>query len=326
MDYVNYLQNHQAIPYEIFLNALKNNRFFHAYLLSGPTGTPLLEIAKYLTKCILSDEHKYLKETNTISERVDNGNYPDLIIIDGKKDNIKIDDIRNLEDQFSKCAIERIGIKIYIINLVENMASNAVNALLKFLEEPDENTYAFLTTENEYRVLPTIKSRTEIIHFGTVDQHYLIDHPSLNNVDVQDKELLSFFYNDPSVINELSLDEDYIEAKKDLLNYLSKIDDLNELRFFVENEIIKTLKTKPSIRFFIDLLIVFFKEALKLKLNKPLILNSYKELLSKINANIKELDNCILKLMNYRNELGYNLNTSLLMINLTSNIFESEKL
>lgn len=50
---------------------------------------------------------------------------------------------------------------IYIINLVENMNVQAINSLLKFLEEPPANTYAFLTTENETKVLPTILSRCE---------------------------------------------------------------------------------------------------------------------------------------------------------------------
>ena len=55
MDCVNYLKKYQEIPYNIFKNALENNRFFHAYLLSGPTGTPIFEIAKFLSKCLLNN-------------------------------------------------------------------------------------------------------------------------------------------------------------------------------------------------------------------------------------------------------------------------------
>ena len=57
MDCVNYLKKYQEIPYNIFKNALENNRFFHAYLLSGPTGTPIFEIAKFLSKCLLKSSN-----------------------------------------------------------------------------------------------------------------------------------------------------------------------------------------------------------------------------------------------------------------------------
>ena len=52
-------------------------------------------------------------------------------------------------DSFDKTALEDKGIMIYVLNLVETMTPIAVNSLLKFLEEPGNNIYAFLTTENE---------------------------------------------------------------------------------------------------------------------------------------------------------------------------------
>ena len=131
MDCVNYLKKYQEIPYNIFKNALENNRFFHAYLLSGPTGTPIFEIAKFLSKCLLNNKHELKEEDNIISKTVENRTYPDLIIIDTKKEQVKIDDIRRIEDKFSQTSINQLGIKIYIINLIENLRPNEANALLK---------------------------------------------------------------------------------------------------------------------------------------------------------------------------------------------------
>lgn len=320
MNYLNYLKKHQEIPYKIFLNCLKKDSFFHAYLLSGPTGTPLFDIAKYLTKCLLTGEHKYLETDNIISERIDNNNYSDLITIDGKENQIKIDDIRKIENQFSQSANEKKGIKVYIINNVENMAPDAINALLKFLEEPDESTYAFLTTENEYRVLPTILSRTEIIHFAPLNQNELIEDCINENVNKEDSEILSFFYNDPIAIKEKSNDSDYINAKEYVFNFINFLNNKVELKVFIENELIKKLKSKQSIRFFFDLLIVFFKDALRLSLNEDIILKEAINYLTLIANNIVNIDDAILKLMDYRNELNFNLNTSLLFVNLVENI------
>ena len=321
MDCVNYLKKYQEIPYNIFKNALENNRFFHAYLLSGPTGTPIFEIAKFLSKCLLNNKHELKEEDNIISKTVENGTYPDLIIIDTKKEQVKIDDIRRIEDKFSQTSINQLGIKIYIINLIENLRPNEANALLKFLEEPLDNTYAILTTENEYSILPTILSRTEIVRFSSVNKNDLIDECIKLGVNKQDADLLTFFQNDASMIKEEIKNEDYLEAKKYVENFINLLPNKEKLRFFVLNEINPNLKSKIQIRLFIDLLIIYLKEANKMKLKENIIIGESKDKLNVIISNVNSIDDAILKLMNYRYELSYNLNSQLLFLNLIESIF-----
>ena len=321
MDCVNYLKKYQEIPYNIFKNALENNRFFHAYLLSGPTGTPIFEIAKFLSKCLLNNKHELKEEDNIISKTVENGTYPDLIIIDTKKEQVKIDDIRRIEDKFSQTSINQLGIKIYIINLIENLRPNEANALLKFLEEPLDNTYAILTTENEYSILPTILSRTEIVRFSSVNKNDLIDECIKLGVNQKDAEILTFFQNDASMIKEEIKNEDYLEAKKYVENFINLLPNKEKLRFFVLNEINPNLKSKIQIRLFIDLLIIYLKEANKMKLKENIIIGESKDKLNVIISNVNSIDDAILKLMNYRYELSYNLNSQLLFLNLIESIF-----
>ena len=321
MDCVNYLKKYQEIPYNIFKNALENNRFFHAYLLSGPTGTPLFEIAKFLSKCLLNNKHELKEEDNIISKTVENRTYPDLIIIDTKKEQIKIDDIRRIEDKFSQTSINQLGIKIYIINLIENLRPNEANALLKFLEEPLDNTYAILTTENEYSILPTILSRTEIVRFSSVNKNDLIDECIKLGVNKKDAEILTFFQNDASMIKEEIENEDYLEVKKYVENFINLLPNKEKLRFFVLNEINPNLKSKIQIRLFIDLLIIYLKEANKMKLKENIIIGESKDKLNVIISNVNSIDDAILKLMNYRYELSYNLNSQLLFLNLIESIF-----
>ena len=321
MDCVNYLKKYQEIPYNIFKNALENNRFFHAYLLSGPTGTPIFEIAKFLSKCLLNNKHELKEENNIISKTVENGTYPDLIIIDTKKEQGKIDDIRKIEDKFSQTSINQLGIKIYIINLIENLRPNEANALLKFLEEPLDNTYAILTTENEYSILPTILSRTEIVRFSSVNKNDLIDECIKLGVNKKDAEILTFFQNDASMIKEEIENEDYLEVKKYVENFINLLPNKEKLRFFVLNEINPNLKSKIQIRLFIDLLIIYLKEANKMKLKENIIIGESKDKLNVIISNVNSIDDAILKLMNYRYELSYNLNSQLLFLNLIESIF-----
>ena len=321
MDCVNYLKKYQEIPYNIFKNALENNRFFHAYLLSGPTGTPIFEIAKFLSKCLLNNKHELKEEDNIISKTVENGTYPDLIIIDTKKEQVKIDDIRRIEDKFSQTSINQLGIKIYIINLIENLRPNEANALLKFLEEPLDNTYAILTTENEYSILPTILSRTEIVRFSSVNKNDLIDECIKLGVNKKDAEILTFFQNDASMIKEEIENENYLEAKKYVENFINLLPNKDKLRLFVLNEVNPNLKTKIQIRLFIDLLIIYLKEANKMKLKENIIIGESKDKLNVIISNVNSIDDAILKLMNYRYELSYNLNSQLLFLNLIESIF-----
>ena len=321
MDCVNYLKKYQEIPYNIFKNALENNRFFHAYLLSGPTGTPIFEIAKFLSKCLLNNKHELKEEDNIISKTVENRTYPDLIIIDTKKEQVKIDDIRRIEDKFSQTSINQLGIKIYIINLIENLRPNEANALLKFLEEPLDNTYAILTTENEYSILPTILSRTEIVRFSSINKNDLIDECIKLGVNKKDAEILTFFQNDASMIKEEIENEDYLEVKKYVENFINLLPNKEKLRFFVLNEINPNLKTKIQIRLFIDLLIIYLKEANKMKLKENIIIGESKDKLNVIISNVNSIDDAILKLMNYRYELSYNLNSQLLFLNLIESIF-----
>ena len=277
MDCVNYLKKYQEIPYNIFKNALENNRFFHAYLLSGPTGTPIFEIAKFLSKCLLNNKHELKEEDNIISKTVENRTYPDLIIIDTKKEQVKIDDIRRIEDKFSQTSINQLGIKIYIINLIENLRPNEANALLKFLEEPLDNTYAILTTENEYSILPTILSRTEIVRFSSINKNDLIDECIKLGVNKKDAEILTFFQNDASMIKEEIENEDYLEVKKYVENFINLLPNKEKLRFFVLNEINSNLKSKIQIRLFIDLLIIYLKEANKMKFKENIIIGESKD-------------------------------------------------
>ena len=321
MDCVNYLKKYQEIPYNIFKNALENNRFFHAYLLSGPTGTPIFEIAKFLSKCLLNNKHELKEEDNIISKTVENRTYPDLIIIDTKKEQVKIDDIRRIEDKFSQTSINQLGIKIYIINLIENLRPNEANALLKFLEEPLDNTYAILTTENEYSILPTILSRTEIVRFSSVNKNDLIDECIKLGVNKKDAEILTFFQNDASMIKEEIENENYLEVKQYVENFTNLLPNKDKLRFFVLNEINPNLKSKIQIRLFIDLLIIYLKEANKMKLKENIIIGESKDKLNVIISNVNSIDDAILKLMNYRYELSYNLNSQLLFLNLIESIF-----
>ena len=113
-----YLKEYQPVIYKTFLNSFQKDHLSHAYLLSGNPGTPLLEVAKFLSKAILCDDPSPLACNNCITcLRIDDNNYPDFIIFDGSKATIKKDEVASVEEQFEKTAFESKGIMIYVLHL-----------------------------------------------------------------------------------------------------------------------------------------------------------------------------------------------------------------
>ena len=327
-----YLENKQPIIYRTFVRSLNNGHLSHAYLISGNPGTPLLEVAKYLAKSILCDSPDPLACNNCITcLRIDDNNYPDFIVLDGSKKTIKKDEVGSIETQFEKTAFESKGKMIYIIHLVENMGAEAINSILKFLEEPGSEIYAFLTTNNENNVLPTIISRCQVLRLKLVNRLEVIEDAKELNVPDEDAELLSYFYNDGELIFDV-LDnkeekENYEDAKnafKDFLEALGE-EDKREAIYFAQKTIIPLVKTKESARFFLDMLVEAFEDMLNIQQGKSPILKSYATILQDLSSKLSNIDESLIEILKDRNLINLNVNTSLLMDHLVLSIIKEGK-
>ena len=316
----NYLQFKQPIVYRTFVRSLQNNHLSHAYLISGNPGTPLLEVAKYLAKSILCDAPDPLACNSCITcMRIDDENYPDFIVLDGAKSQIKKDEVGNIETQFEKTPFESKGKMIYIIHLVETMRAEAINSILKFLEEPGSEIYAFLTTNNESSVLPTIISRCQVLRLKLVNRQEVIDEAVEINVNREDAELLSYFYNDGELIFDVINDEEesqnYNSAKKAFLEFLEALakEDKREAIYYSQKNIIPLVKTKESARFFLDILTEAFEDMLNIQQGKSPILTSYARILEDLSGKLSNISESLIEILKLRNNINLNIDRSLLM-------------
>ena len=331
MQVAKYLQTKQPIIYRTFVRSLENHHLSHAYLISGNPGTPLLQVAKYLAKSILCDNPDPLACNNCITcLRVDDDNYPDFIVLDGSAKTIKKEEVGNIEEQFEKTAFESKGIMIYIIHLVENMGVEAINSILKFLEEPGSEIYAFLTTNNENNVLPTIISRCQLLRLKLVNRQEVIDDAVNLTVSQEDAELLSYFYNDGELIFDIVNDkekiDDYKDAKDAFVDFLEalKKDDKREAIYYAQTSIIPLVKTKESARFFLDMLVEAFEDILNIQQGKSPILKSYDTILEELSNKLTHIDESLIEILKDRNLINLNVNTSLLMDHLVFSIIEEK--
>ena len=322
-----YLEKYQPVIYKTFVNALQSNKLSHAYLLSGSTGMPLKETAIFLAKSLICDHPAPLACNKCITcMRVDDGNYADFMIFEGtgaKK--IKKGDVEKVMTTFDKTALEKNGVMIYILHLVETMTTVAVNSLLKFLEEPGKNVYAILTTENESKILPTIISRTQVLRLKEIERQTVIEDSIANGVAQDDAELLSGLYFDPNTINTVSTDENYLKIK-DLV--LAQIDALltskEDAIFTCESIVINEIKTYPQAKLYLDLLIIFFQDMLNLTSKGDIYLKSYATILEDLSKKIKYVDKALLTLMNSVGQLSLNLNIGLLFDHIIYEITKEE--
>ena len=319
-----YLREKQPIIYQTFTNSLKNHTLSHAYLIVGNPGTPLLETAKFLAKTVLCDDPSPLACSNCITcLRIESENYPDVITLDGSKATIKKEDVLNIESRFEKTAFETKGIMIYIIHLVENMTLEAVNSILKFIEEPEGEVYAFLTTNNINNVLPTIVSRCQTLNLKSVDRKEIIRDSIDLSIEPEDAELLSYFYNDSELIYDLLKDEDesenYFISKKAVLGLLNALNEGNykDAIYYEQKEIVPLVKTKEEMRFFIDLLTEFFEDLLNKKCNREISLRSYDTILTSLCSKLPHIEKSLSELLKQRNLVNTNINISLQLDHLT---------
>ena len=201
-----------------------------------------LDINQYI-KSIVCEKIPYCNKCENC-KKIDNNSYRDLIIYDGWKQSIKKEDVAFIQNQFLYAPFEKNGKKIYVLKNVDNSATEAMNSLLKFIEEPPKDTYAILTTRNISKIIPTIKSRCQIFYLNNniKDFENKINDFKLTQKqkDVVFKTYFSFnefkqdydtgvFINFFSFLNNLISKHDNLRTIKELSNEFVKLD-YNEIK------------------------------------------------------------------------------------------------
>ncbi|QIL51208.1 DNA polymerase III subunit delta' [Weissella coleopterorum] len=166
-----YLQ--QSALVERLKLAIESQQLAHAFLFAGPKGQGQADVATWLAMRLMCEHPTPNGDPDLVCshcQRIAAHEHPDVIEIQPDGRSIKIDQIRYLQDEFNKTAVEGRQ-KVFIISAADTMTDNAANGLLKFIEEPVGQQTAILMVENRQQVLPTIISRTQVIDFHAIEPH-----------------------------------------------------------------------------------------------------------------------------------------------------------
>ena len=146
-------------------NSINTGRYSHAYLFVVNNYEHATDFIYSFIKELCCPNNKKCENCN-ICDLIDTNTFSDFKVVDSDSLIMKKELILELQDYFDTKKIYAKK-RVYLIKNCEKMNVAASNTLLKFLEEPEDDIIAILTTDNINQVIDTIKSRCQIIYFNT---------------------------------------------------------------------------------------------------------------------------------------------------------------
>ena len=233
---------------------IEKNNLPHAILMSGQKGIGKYLFAEYLAQFLLCENEEKLTKQKPCGKCQGclwflKKQHPDFRQVlptilqpdpDSKKapsPYILIEQMRALTD-FLVLSTHRQGLRIVLIYPAEAMNLNAANAILKSLEEPIPNTLFILITHQKERLLPTILSRCQELHFQTPDFEKSLEYLKENkNDDIEKNKMALAFFSGAPILAETELKQGFLNKEwlKELIKILnkgSKVDPIASAKIF----------------------------------------------------------------------------------------------
>ena len=241
--------------FENLKNLYSKKKMPNKILFSGEKGIGKCTLAYHVINYILSlgeensydDKNLLINSENRSFKLIQNKSNPNFILIDVSidKKNINIDQIRNLIVSLNKSSFNNKP-RIVLIDNIELLNLNSVNALLKILEEPNDNIN-FILINNNKKILPTLKSRCLDFKIQlNFDQSIDTINKILNNniYDLLNIDLINHYNTPGQLFNLINLQNQFdLNLKemnlKDLILFIIK--NKHYKKDFIINELIYSL-------------------------------------------------------------------------------------
>ena len=283
-------ENTSIYGYKYFFNEIiqlyNNRKMPNKILLSGKKGSGKSTFAYHLVNFFLSkdEELKYdlienkINSENKSFKLLQNNSHPNFYLIDllAEKKNIDVAQIRGMISYTNKSTFNNQD-RFIMIDNVEYLNKNSINALLKIIEEPNENIYFILINNSEKNMLPTLKSRciTFKIHFS-FDETVNICNQILNQniLNELNYDLINYYCTPGEIIKLIQFAEEKQINLRDH-DVSSIINLIIENTYYKKNIFIKNL--------LINFIELFLLKRYKTSNNKNFLLNFYQSFIQKIN-------------------------------------------
>ncbi len=282
-------ENTQIYGMNTFFNEIASlynkNKMPNKILLSGKKGLGKSTLAYHIINYILSniEDFKYdlskfrINKENRSFKLVQNNSHPNFYLIDllDKKKNIDVAQIREMITYTNKSTFNNMA-RFILIDNIEHLNKNSINALLKIIEEPNKNVFFILINNNEKFILPTLKSRCLIfkINFTFNESMHITNKILKNNIfDLINHDLISYYSTPGEIINliNFSNNKSINLIEYNLIEFLKLLIDNN---YYKKDKYVKNL--------LINLIELFFLKEYKLSNTRESLLNFYYNFITKI--------------------------------------------
>jgi len=282
-------ENNKIYGMDYFFTEISNlydaNKMPNKILFSGKKGSGKSTLAYHIINYILStnEEYKYNKskffinKNNRSFKLLIKNTHPNFYLIDlvDEKKNIDISQVREMITYTNKSSFNNMP-RFILIDNIENLNKNSVNALLKIIEEPNENIYFILINNNEAKILPTLRSRclTFKINFSFNQSIDIINQLIKRDLfEIINYDLISYYDTPGDIIGLINF---ATEKKIDLKNYYL----LDFLILLIDNSYYKKNKFVKHLIF--NLVELYFLKEYNKSSTKNSLLNIYHNLIDKI--------------------------------------------
>jgi DNA polymerase III subunit delta' len=316
----------QPVVVKQLQTVFQKNRVAHAYLFEGAKGTGKVAVMRSFVKLLLCEQpiQNVSCETCRGCRRFESGNHPNFIQIEPDGQDIKKDQMLQLIFEMNKTALEA-GRKIYVLHRADRLNASAANTLLKFLEEPEGLVTAILLTEKAHAILPTIRSRSQIISFPSIPYDERVKILLDEGLTASMAATVSMITNDLEESLRLAKDDQFAQVRKTVLKLVEAVEtNVHEAMLTVHEDWLPLLKEKEETEQALDLLLFAYRDLVAVKANSnatytyPDFLPFYQQ--RALHISFEHLSNKIEAILKSKQQLHRNMNRTLLMEQLMLNL------
>lgn len=234
-------------------NAYQSGKLSHAYLFEGDDGQTMQQTAMAFAKLILCNDNEICQA------KVDELNHPDFRYVSTEETNIKKEEIEALVHAMNQLPVEGTH-KVYIIDGFEKLTVQGENSILKFLEEPPENTIAILLSTKPEQILSTIHSRCQHVYFRPMSQEKLIERLEEQDISKPIAEMLSTYTTQIEEARALNEEYDLAALRKNIVNWCQLLLSNRSMALIALVDLMKTAKNKKLQQLTLSVVNAFFQD------------------------------------------------------------------
>lgn len=232
--------------WESLKTSLQKGRFPHALLITGPDGVGKMNMAIAVSAGLLCSENKGPENCGCSScRRIQEGNHPDFRLIEDEGEaTLKVDQIREAIVWAALRPFEGKN-KVMVLESVERLSEEALNAFLKLLEEPPRSTFLILLTDQPARLKQTLLSRCFQIAVKPADAAGIHKRLAKKGIDEDEVHYVSFISGGINKKAEELLEEGAFEEDSSKLELL-----LSRYSYELADEFLGTSsgRSKPEVK------------------------------------------------------------------------------